>query len=362
MFLSACFVFFVVQVIAAITAYSVEYKGLSFNSAFSYLEISRPWSDLNNLEAVPNSTKKLVIDHDGGADDAFAITMSLLNEKYFNGPKVIALTTAFGNVNLTQTIINTDRILALCDRHDVPIYSGANKALIANVTSDYFFGYDGLGDDGYKPPKPIVIQNESAAVGLLELSKKYEGELVIVAIGPLTNIALAARLDPNFIGRLAQLYVGAGNIYSDAHPYPQFNANMDPEAYHIVAHSALIDKVTFVPSSQIHLMLNETLDWRKYVLGKIDTPLMKALNGFERISLPKMHVWNVLDPAVAAVALVQDLVVKFRNTKNDIILEGNLRGTNTNDFSSKNPNGRMFWVAANEKYKKFLVDVNSAEL
>ncbi|KAH9633969.1 hypothetical protein HF086_015173 [Spodoptera exigua] len=111
--------------------------------------------------------------------------MSLLNEKYFDGsitnffyfsPVLVALTTTFGNVNLTQAIINSDRFLALCDRRDIPIYSGAHKALVSDMESDYFYGMDGLGDTGYESPLTIDIEKEPAAVALLELSKKYEGE------------------------------------------------------------------------------------------------------------------------------------------------------------------------------------------
>ncbi|KAJ8735047.1 hypothetical protein PYW08_014297 [Mythimna loreyi] len=309
-----------------------------------------------------DSSKKLVIDHDGGADDAFAITMSLLNEKYFDGPKLVALTTTFGNVNLSQAIINSDRILATVGRQDVPTYVGAYHALISYEESDYFFGRDGLGDDGYKPCAPIKVKEEPAAYALLELSKKYEGELIVIAIGPLTNIALAARMDSNFIDRLAQIYVGSGHIYSEEFSKPEFNVNMDPEAYRIVADRAVLDKVTFVPFSQIKLTLNSSLDWRKNVLGKIDTPLMHALNGFERISLPKTTSWTILDPAVAAIALNNDVVDEFKNVKNDIILEGRNRGINTNNFTSTNPNGRLVYAANIEKYHKFMEDLYSAEL
>lgn len=57
----------------------------------------------------------------------------------------------------------------------IPIYSGAYHALIAEVESDYYYGYDGLGDDGYSNTAPIHVQDEPAAVALLELSKKHEG-------------------------------------------------------------------------------------------------------------------------------------------------------------------------------------------
>ncbi|XP_035429924.2 inosine-uridine preferring nucleoside hydrolase-like isoform X1 [Spodoptera frugiperda] len=314
-------------------------------------------------EASPvSSRKKLVIDHDGGADDAFAVTLSLLNEKYFDGPELVALTTTNGNVNLTQSIINSHRFLALCDRQDIPIYSGAHKALVADMVSDNFYGMDGLGDTGYEAPLTIEIGKKPAAMALIELSEKYEGELIVVAIGPVTNIALAARLDPDFIGRLSQLYVGAGHIYSETHTEPEFNAAMDPEAYYIMADSAAAAKVTVVPFSQVYNSLNVSSEWRKNVLGEIDTPIMEALNSFERISFSKEVSWTQLDPAVASIALHNEIVDEFRYSNNSIILEGESRGINTNDFSSSEPNTRLVYKGNIEQYQKFLFDVYSAEL
>uniref|UniRef100_A0A2A4JUL8 Inosine/uridine-preferring nucleoside hydrolase domain-containing protein n=1 Tax=Heliothis virescens TaxID=7102 RepID=A0A2A4JUL8_HELVI len=311
--------------------------------------------------AAVNSRKKIVIDHDGGADDAFAITMSLLNEKYFSGPNVVALTTTFGNVNISQAIINSDRILSLVDRRDVPIYKGADKALIGGIESDYFYGYDGLGDDGYLAAGPIDYEDQYAAVALLELSKKYAGDLIIIAVGPVTNIALAARLDPEFIGRLHQLYVGAGHIHSEAHPKPEFNADVDPEAFRIVADSATPDKVTFIPFSQVYDTLNISQTWRDDVLGQIPTSTMRALNGFERISSQGHTSWTQLDPAVAAVVL-HDIADEYRNSNYNIILEGENRALNTNNFSSENPNTRLMYAANKDRYKNFLIDIYSAEL
>ncbi|XP_022829856.1 probable uridine nucleosidase 2 [Spodoptera litura] len=308
------------------------------------------------------SRKKLVIDHDGGADDAFAVTLSLLNEKHFNGPELVALTTTFGNVNLTQAIINSHRFLALCDREDIPIYSGALKSFVSHMVSEHFYGMDGLGDTGYEAPSTIKIEKNPAAVALIELSKKYEGELIVVAIGPVTNIALAVRLDPDFIGRLSQLYVGAGHIYSKTHSESEFNAAMDPEAYYIMADSATVKKVTVLPFSQVYSSLNISKEWRKNILGKIDTPIMEALNMFERISFSKESSWIELDPAVASIALHNEIVNEFKDSNNSIILQGESRGINTNDFSSSEPNTRLVYKANIEYYQKFLLDVYSAEL
>ncbi|XP_026726451.1 probable uridine nucleosidase 1 isoform X2 [Trichoplusia ni] len=305
--------------------------------------------------------QKMVIDHDGGADDAYAIAMAFQYETFFYGPNVVAITTSYGNVNLTQAIINSGRILSLVDRNDVPVYSGASQCLIQGIESDYYFGYDGLGDF-LESMEPVQVEKEHAAIALIELSKKYKGELVVVALGPLTNIALAIRLDPMFISRLAHLYVGGGHLFSKDHPGPEFNAEMDVEAYYIVADGAVADIVTFVPFSQVYKSLTITKEWRTDVFGSIQTPLVQTLTSFERVSLPSSESWTLLDPVVSAIALDNSIVTDFKLSKNSISTCGENRGVNTNYFNHTEPNSRIVYKADLQKYKDFLLTVFSADM
>ncbi|KOB67515.1 putative inosine-uridine preferring nucleoside hydrolase, partial [Operophtera brumata] len=207
---------------------------------------------------------KLLIDHDGGADDAMAIFMSLLYEKYFDGPEVVALTLTHGNVNESQVYINSQRILDKAGRRDVKIYRGATRALVMPMPFDFYFGTDGLGDNEYVELKEIRAQKEHAVFALIEFSKKYNG--------------------------------------NDS-TKPEFNAYMDVEAYQIVVDNTTTDKVTVIPFSQILTTLDFSNEWRKDVLGAIPTEIMEALNSYERISIASSDSWSNLDPAVAAIVL-----------------------------------------------------------
>ncbi|XP_045450970.1 inosine-uridine preferring nucleoside hydrolase-like [Melitaea cinxia] len=318
-----------------------------------------------STHSVPSSSKlKLVIDQDGGADDAMAIFMALLNEKYYKGPKLIALTTTHGNVGEEQVFNNTQRILAVANRRDIPIYRGSNKALIKGSEPDHYFGYDGLGDNNTDTFKSIRAQREPAVVGLIELSKKYSGSLVIVAFGSLTNIALALRSDPMFLSRLSHLYIGAGNIYSENYKEPEFNAYMDVESYHIVANESTPDKVTIIPFSQILTYQKISKEWRVKVLGSIDTKIMQAQNRFEQKSLPVDDYWCLLDPAVMGIVLNEaSIVTESRYSNNSIILTGDQRGINTNDFTTKDKaNARVIYEVSKEPFKQLLYNLFSAEL
>ncbi|CAH2238183.1 jg13017 [Pararge aegeria aegeria] len=308
--------------------------------------------------------QKLVIDQDGGADDAMAIFMALLYEKYYDGPTVVALTTTHGNVGEEQTFNNTQRILSIADRRNVPIFRGTTKALIAGIESDYYFGYDGLGDNVTASYKAIAAEKEHAVFALIQLSKKYKGKLTVVALGSLTNIALAIRIDPDFVSRLSQLYVAAGNIYDQDFTKPEFNAAMDPEAYQIVVNSCKPDKLTIIPFSPILKYQKISNEWRTDVLGSIRTKIMRAQNQFEQISIKSTSFWSLLDPSAMAIVLEECTVVEEAlYSNNSIILCGDSRGINTNKFTTlEEANARIIVKVKKEPYKKFLYNLFSSDL
>ncbi|KAI5639386.1 inosine-uridine preferring nucleoside hydrolase domain-containing protein [Phthorimaea operculella] len=276
---------------------------------------------------------KLVIDHDGGADDAMAIFLALIYEQNFNGPKVLALTTIHGNVAEEQAFKNSQIILDIAKRRDVLIYRGSRFAMVHTNRSDGHFGKNGLGDLGedviqtlrHSEFTPIKAQAHHAAEALVHMSKKYEGELTVVATGPVTNIALAVKLDPKFISRLKHLYIAAGNIYSDKYPKPELNAFMDVEGYYIVTDNALVDKVTFIPYSPFFDLHNISMDWRINKLGCIKTSIMKAQNKFRR-TITSDPIWNPLDPKAMAMVLENTLIRNEMCSDHSIIMCGRKRG------------------------------------
>ncbi|KAI5639387.1 inosine-uridine preferring nucleoside hydrolase domain-containing protein [Phthorimaea operculella] len=309
---------------------------------------------------------KLIIDNDAGADDAIAILMALLYEKHFDGPEVIGLTTANGNTNEDNVSINNQRILKIANRQDIPIYRGAKAALITAPSTNAYYGEDGLGNtideegerEGLSP-----VHNMTAVEALIQLSKKYENELTLVTIGTLTNVALALRLDNNFIGRLKHLYIGAGHVHDEHLNAPEFNALMDVEAYHITVEHVNPDKVTVFPFSTTKYTLNLTQDWRQNVFGAIDTDIVRAINRYERVAMKKSHLWQSLDPSVIAVVLNPDLVKEYKYSKNDIILSGEKRGITTHEMveNKSEANVRLVHHVKIEEYKQFLLDVFSKE-
>ncbi|KAJ8733771.1 hypothetical protein PYW07_014322 [Mythimna separata] len=306
---------------------------------------------------------KFIIDNDAGGDDAMAIFLALLYEKHFDGPKLLALTTGNGNTKEDNVCHNNQRILKVAKRQDVPIYRGSRASLVTTPTVTDYYGIDGLGDSGISYPDLVPAKTENAVNALIAYSKTYEGELTVITIGTLTNVALAIKLDPAFLSRLKHLYIGAGHIHNDDNPSPEFNAHMDVEAYHVVAQNATPDKVTLFPFSQAKQYLNFTKDWRENHLGAIDTEIIKAQNKFEKVSLEAEPTWQALDPAVVSLFLRPDLVEEYKYSKNDIIVCGDKRGINTNIFVEKDKaNVRIAYSVKTEEYKTFLLNVFGAEL
>jgi purine nucleosidase len=173
----------------------------------------------------------LVIDTDPGVDDAHAIMMAFAHPE----AHVEALTTVAGNVSLERTTANACTILDVLGR-DVPVYAGCARPLVApTFDAGYFHGEDGLGDSGY-PPSARQVADEHAVNALIRLANESPGELTLAAIGPLTNLALATRLDPSLPQKFKRLVVMGGAIrgMGNATPAAEFNAYADPEAAAIV--------------------------------------------------------------------------------------------------------------------------------
>jgi purine nucleosidase len=173
----------------------------------------------------------LLIDTDPGVDDALALLMALRAPN----ARVIGLSIAAGNVGLQHTVANALKLLDVADQ-DVPVFAGCAHPLVQPaIDAAYVHGHDGFGDTGYTPStrQPSA---EHAALAILRLSHEYAGELTLVMLGPLTNLALALRLDPNLPKRIKRLLImgAAVNARGNITPSAEFNVAFDPEAAQVI--------------------------------------------------------------------------------------------------------------------------------
>lgn len=177
--------------------------------------------------------KRLIIDTDPGIDDAHAIMMAMAHPAV----NVEAITTVAGNVGLDRTTANACTILDVLSA-EVPVFAGCASALvgISHEDASEFHGADGLGDAGY-PSSDRKIGGEHASAALVRLANESPGELSLVAIGPLTNLAVALKLDPELPGKFKELAVMGGAIYARGNTpnmTAEFNIFADPEAAYVV--------------------------------------------------------------------------------------------------------------------------------
>lgn len=177
--------------------------------------------------------KRIIIDCDPGIDDAQAIMMAYRNP----GVQIEAITTVSGNVNVNKTTANALKILDVLNAGNIPVFKGASSALVeVGLDASNVHGADGLGD--CKIPESIrEINSEHAALALIRLAKENRDALTLVAIGPLTNVALALKLEPDLPSYYKNLvimggaYLAQGNTVN--HP-AEFNIFADPDAAYVV--------------------------------------------------------------------------------------------------------------------------------
>ncbi len=175
---------------------------------------------------------RLIIDTDPGVDDAHAILLACAHPQ----ARVEAITTVAGNVSVDKATLNALKILEVADK-DIPVYPGCPDALVTPTPRRAIsHGTDGLGDSGYPPPSRQPA-SEHAVQALIRLANESPGELILAAVGPLTNLALATQLDPSLPRKFKRLIVMGGAIHARGNSWEraaEFNFYCDPEAAAVV--------------------------------------------------------------------------------------------------------------------------------
>lgn len=176
--------------------------------------------------------KKLVLDVDTGVDDAMAILTALKAPE----AEVLAIGTVWGNVPVPLATENTLRVLEVAGVDDVPVAAGAARPLLAPfVTAEFVHGEDGLGNTFMPKPRGKAT-GEHAADQLIRLAREYPGEITLVPVGPLTNIALALTKEPQLPELIKEVVLMGGVVCAPGNMGPMVEANIghDPEAAKMV--------------------------------------------------------------------------------------------------------------------------------
>lgn len=184
---------------------------------------------------------KIIIDADPGVDDTFAILLAAKSPLI----ELLGITVVSGNCGLENAVKNTFKILDMCDKNYIPVYRGSEVPLeIDPVAADYVHGKNGFGNLEYDP---IIRSTSGDAVEyLIKTVNENPGEITLVAIGPLTNVALAIMRDNDFAKNLKRLILmGSAKVQGNISKYAEFNIFQDPEAAKTVFDSEIEDVTVF---------------------------------------------------------------------------------------------------------------------
>lgn len=173
--------------------------------------------------------KKVILDTDPGIDDAQAIAFALVHPEL----EVLGLTTVFGNAFIDITTRNAVLLLEQFGHPDLPVARGAGVPLeqAPFPPADFVHGADGLGNLNLPDPSRSPI-DASAAEFIVEQTRLDPGNISLIAVGPLTNIAQAVTLDPTLPSRVRELIVMGGTVDEPGNVTPLAEANFhnDPHA------------------------------------------------------------------------------------------------------------------------------------
>lgn len=176
------------------------------------------------------------IDTDTASDDAVALMMAFSRW----GSRIEAIGVVAGNCPLEQATVNALYVADLCNAR-VPIYMGAAKPLVRPLsTAQHVHGLDGMGDIGLVPTSlsqsALKPSPGYAPDMLIELADRHDGRLVLVTLGPLTNVALALARRPDLGSKISRCYMmgGTSDNYGNITPVSEFNIWADPEAAEVV--------------------------------------------------------------------------------------------------------------------------------
>lgn len=307
---------------------------------------------------------KMILDLDTGIDDALALSCVLGTFEI----DLVGVVCSYGNVEVEQAVKNTQKILSLLGREDIPVIRGASTPMgkdmfTVNPLSRLVHGTDGIGDTGLQDVD-LPVLNIPAESFFHDMALKYGSDLVIVTEGPLTNLASTVREYPDFKKSGVRIVTMGGALCVEGNMTPVAETNLfqDPESDNIVFASEL--ECTLVPLDVTHRTLltrKETAEWREdaHPAGVFLADMTDYYIAFHEKVHPEMHGCALHDPLAAFVPLYPEIVTTIPCSLK-VLTEGYNAGRCVMDLESMAEGKRNVSLCLDVRETEFLEKFNAA--
>ncbi|MDJ0737334.1 MAG: nucleoside hydrolase [Nostocaceae cyanobacterium] len=302
--------------------------------------------------------RKFIIDTDTASDDAVALIMA----HRWADVSVEAITIVNGNVPVAQGTKNALYTLEICQA-TTPVYVGCAKPMLReSIYATWFHGEDGMGNMHYKEPQ-LQPQSEHAVDVIIDTIKSNPGEITLVTLGPLTNIATALLRAPEIASLVQRCVImgGAANTVGNVTPAAEYNIWVDPEAAKIVFHSGMAAEMVGWELSRYNAALTPT-EIADIVQFNTQTARL-AMDCNKTATEACLQIQSapgltLADPVAMAVALEPSIVTNKSKYFVDVETTSNLtRGATVVDelgVLNKTPNITVIWSINVQRWKDIL--------
>jgi len=272
--------------------------------------------------------KRIILDTDPGIDDSLAILLALASPEI----TLEGLSVVHGNSSTAQGTINALSVLELANASQIPVYKGCDLPLVQpSLLAPETHGEQGIGYA--KLPEPqIKPQVQKGSDFLIDSIMSKPGEITLVCIGPLTNIALAIRQEPRIVENVKEVFVMGGAIRHEGNttPLAEFNTFVDPHAAHVVFHSGMPIILTPLDVTYQCIFLKDDLNR----LLKINSPITKFIADATRFYMEfhdeyqKIDGCVINDPMTLALTFMPE-ICDYQDLYVDVDLSGGVSMGNT---------------------------------
>jgi purine nucleosidase len=297
--------------------------------------------------------RRIILDVDPGIDDALALLLALQSPEL----KIEAITVVTGNVMVDLGAENALKLVELAGRTEIPVAKGAKYPLQRKpITAEVIHGANGLGDAALPPPRK-ALDPRHASDAIIDIVRANPGEITLVPVGPLTNVALALLKDPNLGPKIKEIILMGGSIVGgNATPAAEANIYNDPEAAKLVFRSGIPLTMVDLGATAQALMTREHVT----VLSLSSSPIARFVAAAAKYYVDLAERFGepgsaLHDPLAVGMAIDKTLAIELQPMHVDVETRGELT------YGETVANRRLFVEALKDLGDHYTVEIGTVE-